>query len=112
MFWDDMRAVTATWFTVVPAIHEIRSTVWNASTGPQALPLKFVMQSGALLKMADERAMELMFGAPLLTRDDDGILHQATSGVAAAARSRTGSGLAHGSRCGSLTGRAGVSGGC
>lgn len=47
-FWDDMRAVGATWFTAVPAIHEIlldRSE--REYPGPQAPPLKFVRSCSA-----------------------------------------------------------------
>ena len=67
-FWEDMRAVTATWFTAVPAIHEIlldRSE--REHPGPQALPLKFVRSCSAPLNTATQRALERTFGAPLLS---------------------------------------------
>ncbi|MDW4910493.1 FadD7 family fatty acid--CoA ligase [Streptomyces sp. ADMS] len=67
-FWDDMRAVTATWFTAVPAIHEIlldRSE--HEYPGPQAPPLKFVRSCSAPLNTATQRALERTFGAPLLS---------------------------------------------
>ncbi|WP_327698755.1 FadD7 family fatty acid--CoA ligase [Streptomyces sp. NBC_00459] len=67
-FWDDMRAVTATWFTAVPAIHEIlldRSE--REYPGPQAPPLKFVRSCSAPLNTATQRALERTFGAPLLS---------------------------------------------
>ncbi|UIX29698.1 FadD7 family fatty acid--CoA ligase [Streptomyces sp. GQFP] len=67
-FWDDMRAVNATWFTAVPAIHEIlldRSE--REYPGPQAPPLKFVRSCSAPLNTATQRALERTFGAPLLS---------------------------------------------
>ncbi|MFJ4200565.1 FadD7 family fatty acid--CoA ligase [Streptomyces sviceus] len=67
-FWDDMRAVDATWFTAVPAIHEIlldRSE--REYPGPQAPPLKFVRSCSAPLNTATQRALERTFGAPLLS---------------------------------------------
>ncbi|MFG2456755.1 FadD7 family fatty acid--CoA ligase [Streptomyces sp. NPDC048523] len=67
-FWDDMRAVGATWFTAVPAIHEIlldRSE--REHPGPQAPPLKFVRSCSAPLNTATQRALERTFGAPLLS---------------------------------------------
>ncbi|WP_069760454.1 FadD7 family fatty acid--CoA ligase [Streptomyces sp. LUP47B] len=67
-FWDDMRAVGATWFTAVPAIHEIlldRSE--REYPGPQAPPLKFVRSCSAPLNTATQRALERTFGAPLLS---------------------------------------------
>jgi acyl-CoA synthetase (AMP-forming)/AMP-acid ligase II len=67
-FWDDMRAVGATWFTAVPAIHEIlldRSE--REYPGPQAPPLRFVRSCSAPLNTATQRALERAFGAPLLS---------------------------------------------
>ncbi|MFE1840071.1 FadD7 family fatty acid--CoA ligase [Streptomyces sviceus] len=67
-FWDDMRAVDATWFTAVPAIHEIlldRSE--REYPGAQAPPLKFVRSCSAPLNTATQRALERTFGAPLLS---------------------------------------------
>ncbi|WP_020135604.1 FadD7 family fatty acid--CoA ligase [Streptomyces sp. 351MFTsu5.1] len=67
-FWDDMRAAGATWFTAVPAIHEIlleRSE--RDHPGPQATPLKFVRSCSAPLNTATQRALERTFGAPLLS---------------------------------------------
>ncbi|MFF7071115.1 FadD7 family fatty acid--CoA ligase [Streptomyces pseudovenezuelae] len=67
-FWDDMGAVDATWFTAVPAIHEIlldRSE--REYPGPQAPPLKFVRSCSAPLNTATQRALERTFGAPLLS---------------------------------------------
>ncbi|MFF1724852.1 FadD7 family fatty acid--CoA ligase [Streptomyces sviceus] len=67
-FWDDMRAVHATWFTAVPAIHEIlldRSE--REYPGAQAPPLKFVRSCSAPLNTATQRALERTFGAPLLS---------------------------------------------
>ncbi|MDX2548265.1 FadD7 family fatty acid--CoA ligase [Streptomyces sp. WI04-05B] len=67
-FWDDMRAVTATWFTAVPTIHEIlldRSE--REYPGPRAPSLKFVRSCSAPLNTATQRALERTFGAPLLS---------------------------------------------
>jgi acyl-CoA synthetase (AMP-forming)/AMP-acid ligase II len=70
-FWDDMRAVDATWFTAVPAIHEILLERSERSDpeypGPQAPPLKFVRSCSAPLNTATQRALERAFGAPLLS---------------------------------------------
>ncbi|MDQ0597703.1 acyl-CoA synthetase (AMP-forming)/AMP-acid ligase II [Streptomyces canus] len=67
-FWNDMRAVGATWFTAAPAIHEIlldRSE--REYPGPQAQALKFVRSGSAPLNPATQRALERTFGAPLLS---------------------------------------------
>ncbi|MFF7277514.1 FadD7 family fatty acid--CoA ligase [Streptomyces griseorubiginosus] len=67
-FWDDMRAAGATWFTAVPAIHEIlldRSE--REHPGPRAPQLKFVRSCSAPLNTATQRALERTFGAPLLS---------------------------------------------
>ncbi|GAA1360385.1 FadD7 family fatty acid--CoA ligase [Streptomyces beijiangensis] len=67
-FWDDVRAVAATWFTAVPTIHEIlldRSA--RDYPGPRAAPLKFVRSCSAPLNPATQRALERTFGAPLLS---------------------------------------------
>jgi acyl-CoA synthetase (AMP-forming)/AMP-acid ligase II len=67
-FWDDVRAVTATWFTAVPTIHEIlldRSAL--EYPGPQVAPLKFVRSCSAPLNTATQRALERTLGAPLLS---------------------------------------------
>ncbi|MFC8679814.1 FadD7 family fatty acid--CoA ligase [Streptomyces griseorubiginosus] len=80
-FWDDMRAASATWFTAVPAIHEIlleRSD--RDHPGPQASPLKFVRSCSAPLNTATQRALERTFGAPLLSAYGmTESTHQATS---------------------------------
>ncbi|MFJ2240603.1 FadD7 family fatty acid--CoA ligase [Streptomyces sp. NPDC087859] len=67
-FWDDMRAVGATWFTAAPAIHEIlleRSE--REYPGPHVPALKFVRSGSAPLNPATQRALERTFGAPLLS---------------------------------------------
>jgi acyl-CoA synthetase (AMP-forming)/AMP-acid ligase II len=67
-FWEDMRAVTATWFTAVPAIHEILlERSGREGRGPQAPPLKFVRSCSAPLNAATQRALERTLGAPLLS---------------------------------------------
>ncbi|MFJ6385984.1 FadD7 family fatty acid--CoA ligase [Streptomyces sp. NPDC091972] len=67
-FWDDMRAVDATWFTAVPAIHEILlDRAEREYPGPRAPRLKFVRSCSAPLNTATQRALERTFGAPLLS---------------------------------------------
>jgi acyl-CoA synthetase (AMP-forming)/AMP-acid ligase II len=80
-FWDDMRAVAATWFTAVPTIHEIlldRSAL--EYPGPQVVPLKFVRSCSAPLNTATQRALERTLAAPLLSAYGmTESTHQATS---------------------------------
>jgi acyl-CoA synthetase (AMP-forming)/AMP-acid ligase II len=80
-FWDDVRAVAATWFTAVPTIHEIlldRSAL--EYPGPQVVPLKFVRSCSAPLNTATQRALERTLGAPLLSAYGmTESTHQATS---------------------------------
>jgi acyl-CoA synthetase (AMP-forming)/AMP-acid ligase II len=67
-FWDDVRAVSATWFTAVSTIHEIlleRSA--SEYPGSQVVPLRFVRSSSAPLNSATQRALERTLGAPLLS---------------------------------------------
>ncbi|MHB9757764.1 AMP-binding protein [Streptomyces sp. BYX5S] len=70
-FWADLRAVGATWFTAVPTVHEAlldRSEVDEDGPGAGAAPpLRFVRSCGAPLNAASQRALERMFGAPLLS---------------------------------------------
>ncbi|MFF4055616.1 FadD7 family fatty acid--CoA ligase [Streptomyces sp. NPDC001668] len=70
-FWDDMRAVGATWFTAVPAIHEIllerSERPEQEYPGVQAPPLRFVRSCSAPLNTATQRALERTYGAPLLS---------------------------------------------
>jgi acyl-CoA synthetase (AMP-forming)/AMP-acid ligase II len=80
-FWDDLRAVSATWFTAVPAVHEIlldRSE--QEDPGPPAPALRFVRSCSAPLNTATQRALERTFGAPLLSAYGmTEASHQATS---------------------------------
>jgi acyl-CoA synthetase (AMP-forming)/AMP-acid ligase II len=80
-FWDDMRAVAATWFTAVPTIHEIllqRSA--REYPGPQVVPLRFVRSCSAPLNVTTAQAMERTFGAPVLSAYGmTETAHQATS---------------------------------
>jgi acyl-CoA synthetase (AMP-forming)/AMP-acid ligase II len=80
-FWDDVRAVAATWFTAVPTIHEIlldRAAL--EYPGPQVAPLKFVRSCSAPLNTATQRALERTLGAPLLSAYGmTESTHQATS---------------------------------
>jgi acyl-CoA synthetase (AMP-forming)/AMP-acid ligase II len=67
-FWDDVRAVAATWFTAVPTIHEIlldRSAL--EYPGPQVAPLRFVRSCSAPLNTATGRALERTLSVPLLS---------------------------------------------
>ncbi|WP_307804716.1 FadD7 family fatty acid--CoA ligase [Streptomyces sp. VRA16 Mangrove soil] len=68
-FWADLRAVDATWFTAVPTVHELlldRSEADDPAAPPPP-PLRFVRSCGAPLNAATQRALERMFGAPLLS---------------------------------------------
>ncbi|MGW2509265.1 FadD7 family fatty acid--CoA ligase [Streptomyces scopuliridis] len=80
-FWDDVRAVSASWFTAVPTIHEILLDRSAAEyPGPRAAPLKFVRSCSAPLNTATQRALERTFGAPLLSAYGmTESTHQATS---------------------------------
>jgi acyl-CoA synthetase (AMP-forming)/AMP-acid ligase II len=67
-FWDDVRSVSATWFTAVPTIHEIlleRSA--HEYPGRQVAPLRFVRSCSAPLNSATARALERTLGAPVLS---------------------------------------------
>ncbi|MEB8343880.1 AMP-binding protein [Streptomyces endophyticus] len=67
-FWADLRAAGASWFTAVPTIHEAlldRSSEAADLDAPP--PLRFVRSCGAPLNAASQRALERMFGAPLLS---------------------------------------------
>ncbi|MFJ9175186.1 AMP-binding protein [Streptomyces sp. NPDC102360] len=70
-FWADLRAAGASWFTAVPTIHEAlldRSSEASDLGGLGAPPpLRFVRSCGAPLNAASQRALERMFGAPLLS---------------------------------------------
>jgi acyl-CoA synthetase (AMP-forming)/AMP-acid ligase II len=67
-FWDQMRAVGATWFTAVPTIHEIllkRSAL--EYPGPEVLPLRFARSCSAPLNAGTALATERVLGAPVLS---------------------------------------------
>jgi acyl-CoA synthetase (AMP-forming)/AMP-acid ligase II len=80
-FWDDVRAVAATWFTAVPTIHQIllqRSA--RDYPGKDAVPLRFVRSCSAPLDTVTARAMERTFRAPVLCAYGmTETTHQATS---------------------------------
>ncbi|MFF2520813.1 FadD7 family fatty acid--CoA ligase [Streptomyces liangshanensis] len=80
-FWDDVRAVSASWFTAAPTVHEIlleRSA--TEYPGPRLAPLKFVRSCSAPLNTATQRALERALGAPLLSAYGmTESTHQATS---------------------------------
>jgi acyl-CoA synthetase (AMP-forming)/AMP-acid ligase II len=80
-FWDDMRAVAATWFTAVPTIHQIllqRSA--REYPGPHEVPLRFIRSCSAPLETVTARAMERTFYAPVLSAYGmTETTHQATS---------------------------------
>ena len=80
-FWDDMRAVAATWFTAVPTIHQIllqRSA--REYPGPQVVPLRFVRSCSAPLDTDTALALERTFGTPVLSAYGmTETTHQATS---------------------------------
>ena len=80
-FWDDARAVHATWFTAVPTIHQIllqRSA--REYPGPRVVPLRFVRSCSAPLNMSTALAIEHTWGAPVLSAYGmTETAHQATS---------------------------------
>jgi len=80
-FWDDVRAVAATWFTAVPTMYEIlldRSAL--EYPGPQVAPLRFMRSCSAPLNTATGRALERTLGVPLLSAyGTTEATHQATS---------------------------------
>ena len=80
-FWDDARAVGATWFSAVPTIHQIlleRSA--REYPGPQVVPLRFVRSCSAPLNTARARAIECTLGTPVLSAYGmTETTHQATS---------------------------------
>jgi acyl-CoA synthetase (AMP-forming)/AMP-acid ligase II len=80
-FWDDARAVDATWFTAVPTIHQIllqRSA--REYPGQGVVPLRFVRSCSAPLNMSTALAIEHTWGAPLLSAYGmTETAHQATS---------------------------------
>ncbi len=80
-FWDDARAVGATWFSAVPTIHQIvleRSE--REYPGPQVVPLRFVRSCSAPLTTAAARAIAHTLGAPVLSAYGmTETTHQATS---------------------------------
>src|SRR4029077_17062466 len=62
-FWDDARAVGATWFSAVPTIHQIlleRSE--REYPGPQAVPLRFVRSCSAPLTTSTADALAHTLG--------------------------------------------------
>ncbi|MYW62727.1 AMP-binding protein [Streptomyces sp. SID8379] len=66
--WEELRAAGATWFTAVPTLHEaLLDRSETQHPGPRPLPLRFVRSCGAPLNAATQRALERMFGAPLLS---------------------------------------------
>jgi acyl-CoA synthetase (AMP-forming)/AMP-acid ligase II len=68
LFWDDVRAAAATWFTAVPSIYEILlNRAEREFPGPEVAPLRFVRSCSAPLNTATGRAMERMLGVPLLS---------------------------------------------
>ncbi|MFZ3560992.1 AMP-binding protein [Streptomyces sp. BH055] len=66
-FWTDLRAAGASWFTAVPRVHEELLDRSEAADIPVPPPLRFVRSCGAPLNAATQRALERMFGAPLLS---------------------------------------------
>ncbi|WP_396917884.1 FadD7 family fatty acid--CoA ligase [Mycolicibacterium sp.] len=67
MFWTDMRAVGATWYSAVPTIHQIllqRSV--DGYPGPDVVRLRFIRSCSAPLDVATAQAVACRFGAPVL----------------------------------------------
>src|SRR4029078_10143282 len=65
-FWDDLAAVGATWYTAVPAIHQI--LLERAPADRRGYPgrLRFIRSCSAPLSTATMRRMEAVFDAPVL----------------------------------------------
>ncbi|MEU2227730.1 FadD7 family fatty acid--CoA ligase [Streptomyces sp. NPDC018347] len=67
-FWDDMRAVSATWYTAVPTIHQILlRRAPEEYPGRSALPLRFARSCSAPLPTATAHALEQLLDAPVLS---------------------------------------------
>jgi acyl-CoA synthetase (AMP-forming)/AMP-acid ligase II len=80
-FWDDVRAVGATWFSAVPTIHQILLE-WSTRDypGPQVVSLRFVRSCSAPLNTAVARAIARTLGTPVLSAYGmTETTHQATS---------------------------------
>ncbi|MFE9356302.1 FadD7 family fatty acid--CoA ligase [Streptomyces olivaceoviridis] len=90
-FWDDMRAVSATWYTAVPTIHQILlGRAPGEYPGRSALPLRFARSCSAPLPAATARALESLFDAPVLSAYGmTETTHQAASEPLGASRDRT-----------------------
>jgi acyl-CoA synthetase (AMP-forming)/AMP-acid ligase II len=80
-FWDDARAVGATWYSAVPTIHQILlERAAREYPGPQVVPVRFVRSCSAPLNTATAHAMERMLGTPVLSAYGmTETTHQATS---------------------------------
>lgn len=74
-FWDDIRAVGATWYTAVPTIHQIllERTVTGPATssatgsgGPKRSGLRFIRSCSAPLTPEAALALQAAFAAPVL----------------------------------------------
>jgi acyl-CoA synthetase (AMP-forming)/AMP-acid ligase II len=80
-FWDDARAAGATWYSAVPAIHEIllRRPALEYP-GVHDVPLRFVRSCSAALHLTTARATERRLGVPVLSAYGmTETTHQATS---------------------------------
>lgn len=89
-FWDDMRALSATWYTAVPTIHQILlQRAPEEYPGPLALPLRFTRSCSAPLPTATARALERLLDAPVLSAYGmTETTHQAASEPLSAPRGR------------------------
>jgi acyl-CoA synthetase (AMP-forming)/AMP-acid ligase II len=66
-FWDDIHAVTATWYTAVPTIHQIlleRAKTEHTASGPAAL--RFIRSCSAPLTTETAAALQDTFSAPVV----------------------------------------------
>jgi oxalate---CoA ligase len=67
MFWKDMRAVGATWYSAVPTIHQILLQRWAGHyPGRDVVRLRFIRSCSAPLSVSTAQALERRFGAPVL----------------------------------------------
>jgi acyl-CoA synthetase (AMP-forming)/AMP-acid ligase II len=86
-----MRAVSATWYTAVPTIHQILlQRAPEEYPGPLALPLRFVRTCSAPLPATTARALERLLDAPVLSAYGmTETAHQASSEQLLVPRDRT-----------------------
>ena len=66
-FFDDLRAVQATWFTAVPTIHQIVLERAATDAGRERAPLRFIRSCSAALNPQTAHDLRTEFSAPVLS---------------------------------------------